>query len=498
MTVTSTRPASTARPKLYVLAAGVNAYRAAGLVQLEFAKADATAIGGALQRAAGRLYDSIEVTTLLDQDVTAAKLDDAFTRLATKVTPDDVFVLYLSGHGVTTDGRFYYIPQDYTYGQAEIATKAISQEQLQDWFVRIPAQRAVLMVDACQSGSLAEDQVTRSGVEQYTSTQHLNEAIGRAVLSATTDDKPAGEGIGGHGVFTYALLAGLTQADTNNDGLVDIGELGKFVQVKVPELTGRWWHVIQAPQVKLAGASFPLAAASSDPLVAALPDTAPVVLASATHLLNGSTVIRQFGNGAAIDVANLETGAKVRVIQTRGDWNLVAQNGRIIGYVEADKLKAIGETDKDASTCDQLQGTFVVVNVPWEDSDHGVVLRSTASTRAQATAMIPGDAIGLTVSNCDGNWCQVSYNCRNGWINSRYLSDQSRQYRNVAGVSPQDPEGLNVRGGPGQNYPKIGSIPYNATRVITHVCQTGANHSSWCLVTYKNVSGWVSGVFLAF
>ncbi len=77
MNMTSTRPASTKPPKLYVLAAGVNAYQ--GLAPLTFAKADATAIGSALQRAGGRLYESVEVTTLLDQDVTASKLDDAFS-----------------------------------------------------------------------------------------------------------------------------------------------------------------------------------------------------------------------------------------------------------------------------------------------------------------------------------------------------------------------------------------------------------------------------------
>ena len=69
-----------------------------------------------------------------------------------------------------------------------------------------------------------------------------------------------------------------------------------------------------------------------EPLVAALPDTGPIVLASATRILNATTMIRQFGNGAPIDIANLDAGAKV---QTRGDWDLVAQNANIIGYVEA-------------------------------------------------------------------------------------------------------------------------------------------------------------------
>src|SRR5262249_1119175 len=153
------------------------------------------------------------------EDVTAAKLDDAFNKLAEVVTPDDVFVLFLSGHGWTVDGKFYFLPQDYVYGQAEVTARAISQGQLQEWFVRIPAQRALLLADACQSGSLAEDRIARSGIAQFTGMQHLNQSIGRAIISATTDNAPAAEGFGEHGVFTYALLAGLSQGDTNGDGI---------------------------------------------------------------------------------------------------------------------------------------------------------------------------------------------------------------------------------------------------------------------------------------
>ena len=325
-----------------MLAAGVNAYRAAGLKPLTFAVNDAKVIGASLRKPSGRIYDGVEVTTLVDDEVTAGKLEQAFNNLAQKVTPDDVFVLFMSGHGITVDGRFYYVPSDYVYGREEVTTRAISQEQLQDWLVRIPAFRGVLVVDACQSGSLTDDRVTRSGVEQYTSTQHLNEAIGRAVLSATTDDKPAAEGMGGHGAFTYALLEGLSQADANKDGVVDVAELGRFVKTEVPSLTQRYWKISQVPQVRLAGASFPLAPRSPDPLVAALPDAnQPTILASATHTLAGPTAVRQFGDGAAIDITELQAGAKVRVIQTRGDWDLIAQDGKVIGYVEAQQLNSI-------------------------------------------------------------------------------------------------------------------------------------------------------------
>jgi hypothetical protein len=183
--------------------------------------------------------------------------------------------------------------------------------------------------------------VARSGIGQFTGVQHLNESIGRAVLAATTDDTPATEGIDNHGVFTYALLEGLSQADTNGDGIVDVAELGAFVRRRVPELTSRFWGIRQVPQAMVSGAGFQLTPKSPEPFVAALPDNRPTVLASATHTLIGPTAVRQADNGVAIDIAELNAGARVRVIQTRGEWNLIAQNGNVIGYVEAQQLQPI-------------------------------------------------------------------------------------------------------------------------------------------------------------
>ncbi len=66
----------------------------------------------------------------------------------------------------------------------------------------------------------------------------LREAIGRPVLTATAEEgreaietaKP------GHGVFTSALLQALHQADTNNNGLIEVSELAAYVQDTVPKL----------------------------------------------------------------------------------------------------------------------------------------------------------------------------------------------------------------------------------------------------------------------
>ncbi len=338
VTVTSTRSKSNKLPSLYVLAAGVNDYLKPWR-DLNFPKSDASAIAAALQRSSGNIYTRVQVRTLFNDDVTTSRLDEAFDSLAEIITPEDVFVFFLSGHGVTIDGKFYFVPKDCACGREEVTTRAINQDQLQEWFVRISAQRALLVVDACESGSLAEDRVARSGIQQFTGVQHLNQSIGRAILSATTDDKPAAEGFGDHGVFTYALLAGLAQGDLNEDGIIDVRELGAFVKEKVPAFTWRAWGVLQVPQTNLSGANFPLSPKSLQALVAAVPGDKTMV--AGTHMLTDHTKIRQFGTGAAVEIAELPAGAQVRVIQTKGEWVLIAREGNVIGYVEAQKLKAM-------------------------------------------------------------------------------------------------------------------------------------------------------------
>jgi uncharacterized protein YraI len=149
--------------------------------------------------------------------------------------------------------------------------------------------------------------------------------------------------------------------------------------------------------------------------------------------------------------------------------------------------------------CRESEGSSVVVNVVWGDADNGLLLRTGASANAPIGGVIPADAVGLAVSDCEGSWCRVRYKCKDGWAGSRYLARESTQYRRVVRVSPQDPDGLNLRGGPGSRYPKVGSIPFNATRVINHSCQTTAvDGSAWCLVTYLRTSGWAAARFLDF
>jgi uncharacterized caspase-like protein len=338
--IKSVQEAATGAPRLYVLAVGVNDYWDSAL-RLNFATPDAKALSDGLQKAGGKLYERVEVTTVLDADATAANLERTFAELSGKVRAQDVFVFFMSGHGKTIDGRFYFIPQDFRYaGESSIVSRGIGQDRLQGWFARIPAQKSILLFDACESGSLIGDRIALRGMEEKTAIDLLTRAMGRTVLTATTDDKPAAEGFRGHGVFTYTLLSALGEADKDGDGVVDVLELADYVDKQVPALTYDTWKMRQVPQMKIVGSNFPLV--SKTALLPAVSEgPSAVIPAKPTHVVIAPAQVRQSASDTAPVVIQLTAGTQVRLIENAGGWVLVARDGKKLGYVEAKAIVAL-------------------------------------------------------------------------------------------------------------------------------------------------------------
>lgn len=213
----SVSPATPPRPsRLHVLAIGIDKYAAKPL-ELRYSAADARAISMALlsSGAGSGIYDRVIVhEPILDENVTRQNLEQVFEQLSRSVEIDDVFLLYLAGHGRTEDGTFYFVPHDADNRSDEaLLLSSIDQRQLQNWVTRIPAIRNVLVYDTCESGSNGEEGQRFRSEARHVATEKLSRLIGRTVLAATTDTAPAREGYRGHGIFTYTLLDGLALAD---------------------------------------------------------------------------------------------------------------------------------------------------------------------------------------------------------------------------------------------------------------------------------------------
>ena len=246
-------PADTVKPKLHILAIGINAYEDDGwappgsgeiwhfppLSRVRagcqgFQRRDGKGRRGAI--CASPRYAGARRGRHARPNWTRPS-----AKMAGEISPRDTFVLYAAAHGYSVGGNYYMIPQDYQGGPNPEALKAraIGQERLQDWIAnRIKAKKALILLDTCESGALTGG-YTKSrtdGPVSEAAVGRLHEATGRPVLTAASAGKSAYEGYKGHGVFTYALMEALHKGDTNDNGKIEVSELAAHVEKRVPEL----------------------------------------------------------------------------------------------------------------------------------------------------------------------------------------------------------------------------------------------------------------------
>jgi uncharacterized caspase-like protein len=244
-----------------MLVVGVNQYRDKAL-WLRYAVPDGQELTASMRQAAAPLVREVMVTTLFDEQATRAELEAAFGRVAAQTGTNDIFLLYLAGHGITLDGRYHFIPQDFHYtNQDAVRHSAITQDDLQRWLAAVPARKSVILIGTCESGSFSQSLAVMRGMMEKTAIDRLSRATGRATIVAATDTQPAMEGYEGHGIFTYAVIQALWQADIvsgNRDGITGLFELSAYVQARVPEITLRTFAYEQIPQVHMQGMDFPV------------------------------------------------------------------------------------------------------------------------------------------------------------------------------------------------------------------------------------------------
>ena len=249
------------QPTLHLLVVGIDRYRDKTL-QLKYAVQDGRAIAEIIHQTGASLFRDVNVKLLFDDRVTVEGLGHAFHEIKATIAPQDVFMFYLAGHGVTLNGRYYFLPYDFRYYNDEAIRKnAVNQDHLQKWLSLIPARKSLVLIDTCESGSFTQSMVAMRGMAQKTAIAKLTRATGRATIVASTDEQPAYEGYQGHGVFTYVLLEGLRHADAtfgNRDGYTGLFELAAYVNDQVPTITMNAFNFEQIPQVHMVGSDFPI------------------------------------------------------------------------------------------------------------------------------------------------------------------------------------------------------------------------------------------------
>jgi hypothetical protein len=246
---------------LHVLAIGVSDYDDPDLrrVGVKWAKADALALGDALQKGQGELFSRVIVTPL--PNATLAQIKTAFNTLENDVAPQDTFVLYLAGHGLARHGRYHFIPRE----QRELHDEALEsgslhEERLVSLLSLVKAERSLVLLDTCSAGAAlpGRDIALRAAVDR------LQKESGRVFIAASGDDQKALE-LDGHSAFAQVLLEALQgRANRGNDHLVDVDELGDYVYDHLPARTLKQYGYEQRA-FRRGDARFPVASGTKSP-----------------------------------------------------------------------------------------------------------------------------------------------------------------------------------------------------------------------------------------
>jgi len=270
---------ATSDAKLYVVAIGVSAYRQPEF-RLANAANDASAVAELLQKPSPPVYGSAEAVTLLDQEATADNITKALEDVAAKARPQDIIVVFLSGHGESVDGKYYYAPVEFATGHPDelAAAKAAddaeqekivdqlfreegySEERLQPLLAKIQGN-LLLVLDTCFSATLATSDTVSEKARNETVARSVGHETGRFILagarSLALDSDGGGDANSSkHGLFTANLLKGLGGAgDLERVGRINVAELLMFTRRQVRE-ESRKLNLDQEPSYYFQGNNF--------------------------------------------------------------------------------------------------------------------------------------------------------------------------------------------------------------------------------------------------
>jgi TonB family protein len=155
--------------------------------------------------------------------------------------PDDLLLLYFSGHGIKdADGRLFFATVDTK--RSLLLSTSVPASMVNDAMLRSRSRRQVLILDCCHSGAFARGMVAKSDTSVGT-IDHF-QGTGRIVLTASDATQYALEaeqvtGSGARSIFTEVIVDGLKTgaADTNFDGLISLDELYAYTEDHVLQRT---------------------------------------------------------------------------------------------------------------------------------------------------------------------------------------------------------------------------------------------------------------------
>lgn len=248
-------------PKVYYIGIGVSEYQDTTM-NLKFAVKDVEKIEEFFK---WRYRDKIEIHKLINQEVTVDNIKK-LKQILEKTDVNDKVIISFSGHGLINSQKEFYFAGYHTDFSAP-EKQGIPFELIQSLTENIPARKRLILLDACHSGSIDEEddiEVTnhkdvkehnikgsivikgkKEPLESFEQMQNmffdLNRTDGTIIIAASGAKEYAYEGDDwSNGVFTYSFIKSVEELgyDTWRGKIeVPVSELQKAIYQKVTNFT---------------------------------------------------------------------------------------------------------------------------------------------------------------------------------------------------------------------------------------------------------------------
>ncbi len=242
--------------KKWAIVVGVNDYKRPSVTDLKYAVPDAELFAQALTEVAGFEPENVFLFTTANQDSEKrprlTNLVYRLEKLKDDVSPQDSIFFYFAGHGVEMKGETFLMTENAdSRSNATLTMSALRAELLLSLLEECQAKDTLIILDACRNDPNAgrgsadnpmSDAMSRGLVFQKVAPAATQERSLATMLACGVGERSYEWPEKKHGYFTYHLEEGLKSAAANDDGVVNLGGLSKYVREKVRDDSGRAGH----------------------------------------------------------------------------------------------------------------------------------------------------------------------------------------------------------------------------------------------------------------
>lgn len=254
----------------HALLIGVGTHQHCPTLNVPITVADAQAVAAVLQDAGAAGYPAGQVKLISKEGATKFGILAALDDLAARATAGQTAFVFFCGHGALgTDGNYYLVSHDVQVGgNRVVAGTAVSEAELLQKLKAIPAERVLMVFNACHSGNISpslgteDSALATSNPSEDTAAALLGTGKGRIIVTACGEQQLSYIGKGQLTLFTQALVDGLRgKGVANSRGFISAFSLYTYIYETVTENVQALYNKAQQPELTVLRGVGPFAVA---------------------------------------------------------------------------------------------------------------------------------------------------------------------------------------------------------------------------------------------